>query len=601
MYEVYNTMLRQPTQKQIQFDLYEKFKAKDNYFSTTIHVLVSATVKLARAFKLPSGLKLYRGIGKELLEVYENEFGRNGYMEWGFMSTTSNENIARQACMFLSFFGLCDLIALPQNSGANDGTKIGMVFCLEATSIDRAAFIREFSQYPQEVEYLHVPCSFVEPTGLKRLEETKTNDENGQECTGLLWMIHIQININLKSFTVEELKGRKKELHLAAFKYILSETKRDLWGWVEELGAESRLKNDGTGVLDLEIALGAGGSKEQYEKYGLINDCKVYFTIPALIQKLLSEGKSLWDRHANLAPEEYAKDEVYSGLVKVMLTYRIAASSAVRGYCEDQGAQIQYYMMIDVFQLHQDYLGLLWRALPSLGQVRRPLGLVGSVRPLGATLRMDHALRLCKLMGLVLQTVDEIGDDGNTPLKRAAKLGAGERSLQLLVAAGADLNPDGSTPLKYAAQNGHVAAIEAMVKLGADPNKKVRNGATPMYFAAEKGQTATIEALGRLGADPTIARNDGATPMHIAASNGHTASIEALVQLEADFNKAINTGGMPSCVTETSGKVDAELLHKFGADLIKSFKDGTTPVFLNAPCGLAEVTKTHRFSGLSGP
>jgi len=59
---------------------------------------VSATVKLARTIKLPSGLKLYRGIGKELPSSFyaDDEFGRKGYMEWGFMSTTSNENVARE-------------------------------------------------------------------------------------------------------------------------------------------------------------------------------------------------------------------------------------------------------------------------------------------------------------------------------------------------------------------------------------------------------------------------------------------------------------------------------------------------------------------------
>ena len=107
MFQIYNTMLRQPKLKtgESQDDfvvklvaLYESFMARDNYFSTTIHVLVSATVKLARTIKIPSGLKLYRGIGKALPESFreEDEFGRKGYMEWGFMSTTSNENIARE-------------------------------------------------------------------------------------------------------------------------------------------------------------------------------------------------------------------------------------------------------------------------------------------------------------------------------------------------------------------------------------------------------------------------------------------------------------------------------------------------------------------------
>ena len=102
MLQVYNTMLRQPEKGKFLADLYEKFKAANNHFSTTIHVLVSATVKLARTIKIPSGLKLYRGIGKELPKTFydEDDFGRKGYMEWGFMSTTSNESVARQVRTF---------------------------------------------------------------------------------------------------------------------------------------------------------------------------------------------------------------------------------------------------------------------------------------------------------------------------------------------------------------------------------------------------------------------------------------------------------------------------------------------------------------------
>ncbi len=80
--------------------LYEKFKAKNNTFPTTIHVLVSAVVKLARVTKFCPGFKLYRGLGSvsELPEYFykADELGRRGYIDWGFMSATSNEQIARQ-------------------------------------------------------------------------------------------------------------------------------------------------------------------------------------------------------------------------------------------------------------------------------------------------------------------------------------------------------------------------------------------------------------------------------------------------------------------------------------------------------------------------
>jgi hypothetical protein len=92
-------VLRQPQKGKFLDYLYEAFRAKGNFFSTTIHVLVSAIVKLSRTVKIPAGLKLYRGLsGKELPESFEqgDDRGHRGYMEWGFMSTTSSRETAVQ-------------------------------------------------------------------------------------------------------------------------------------------------------------------------------------------------------------------------------------------------------------------------------------------------------------------------------------------------------------------------------------------------------------------------------------------------------------------------------------------------------------------------
>jgi hypothetical protein len=67
-------------------------------FATTIHVLVSAVMKLTRAERLPAGLKLYRGLGGTMAlpeSFYKGDVnGCHGYTEWGFLSTTSNRTTA---------------------------------------------------------------------------------------------------------------------------------------------------------------------------------------------------------------------------------------------------------------------------------------------------------------------------------------------------------------------------------------------------------------------------------------------------------------------------------------------------------------------------
>jgi hypothetical protein len=83
-------------------------KAAGNLYTTTISVLVSAVQKVARTRSLPEGLRLYRGLGG-LLDLPKEFFtaGRpkgskdkdpKGFVEWGFMSTTSEKQVNGGCC-----------------------------------------------------------------------------------------------------------------------------------------------------------------------------------------------------------------------------------------------------------------------------------------------------------------------------------------------------------------------------------------------------------------------------------------------------------------------------------------------------------------------
>ena len=68
-------------------------------FTTTIFVLISSVQKVARIMKLPEGLRLYRGMGG-LMALPQKFFhsdpqGRKGFVEWGFMSTTSDLKVGK--------------------------------------------------------------------------------------------------------------------------------------------------------------------------------------------------------------------------------------------------------------------------------------------------------------------------------------------------------------------------------------------------------------------------------------------------------------------------------------------------------------------------
>jgi ankyrin repeat protein len=55
-------------------------------------------------------------------------------------------------------------------------------------------------------------------------------------------------------------------------------------------------------------------------------------------------------------------------------------------------------------------------------------------------------------------------------------------------------------PTVIAAQEGHVAVIEALGRLGADVNRADSGGFTPLRVARQFERTAAADALRRLGA-----------------------------------------------------------------------------------------------------
>jgi hypothetical protein len=132
MFQVYNMILRQFPDEE-----YRDFEQGGNKFSTTIFVLQSAIIKIARVMRLPPGLELFRGLGglAELpYSFYEaDEHGCCGFLEYGFLSTTSHREIA------------------VEYSGAGDGKPLPMVIQTRVSSVDRGACIKDFSQYPGEV------------------------------------------------------------------------------------------------------------------------------------------------------------------------------------------------------------------------------------------------------------------------------------------------------------------------------------------------------------------------------------------------------------------------------------------------------------------
>lgn len=132
MFQIYNTVLRRFPARE-----FARFQEGGNLFATTIFVLVSAVIKIARVTRLPVGLEVFRGLGglAELPDSFRraDANGCVGYMEWGFLSTTSDRATALEY------------------SGVGEGRPLPTVLAARVASIDRGACIQELSQYPGEV------------------------------------------------------------------------------------------------------------------------------------------------------------------------------------------------------------------------------------------------------------------------------------------------------------------------------------------------------------------------------------------------------------------------------------------------------------------
>ena len=198
MYLLWNAILRKyPT------SMYDALKAKDSLFPTSIFVLMSALQKIARVMVLQSGQSLYRGVdgNMELPEAFSipDTHGCVGVMERGFMSTTADLKVA------ISY------------SGVEMGKAHPKVFRIKAGSVDRGANISSLSQYPSEQEFLWLPHAFLEPTG--EIETIVTP-------YGLVEIINVRANSNLKAMVLEDYESMRKDLHSNSFKFQLEDLQR---------------------------------------------------------------------------------------------------------------------------------------------------------------------------------------------------------------------------------------------------------------------------------------------------------------------------------------------------------------------------------------
>ncbi|KFQ86569.1 BRCA1-associated RING domain protein 1, partial [Phoenicopterus ruber ruber] len=120
-------------------------------------------------------------------------------------------------------------------------------------------------------------------------------------------------------------------------------------------------------------------------------------------------------------------------------------------------------------------------------------------------------------------------------------------------------NYKGETLLHVASIKGDLAAVEQLLRNGADPNVKDNAGWTPLHEACNHGHQEVVELLLQYKAlvNTTGYQND--SPLHDAAKNGHVSIVELLL-LHGASRDAVNIFGLRPVDYAESEKMKSVLM-----------------------------------------
>ena len=434
----------------------DQFEALNgNMFSTTIHCLVSGVTKISRVTKLGEGLLLYRGFGGLALpdQFYKApESGYKGFVEWGFMSTTSDKAVAIEY------------------TGISKGKLFPTLLQVRPAAVDHGGDISEYSQFPGEREYLWNPCSLLESNGDPFFEVTKY---------GIVTIIPVRMNNNVKTLTVEQLLEQKKQMHISGFEFLLNEVKFELSRATEERMAKGKATLDPTGGVGLL----------QWIVEGIVEEC----------QETLR-------RHRDVPPLDYIDDEIFRRLVIEMLESKSHALSKVR-LCREA---LQH--------MSGDGRTPLMLAAGK-GDAARVKELVIQGAEVNATNKSQRTalheasgpdvIRALLDCNAAVNAKDSVG---YTALHIAAEQGKVDAVLILLdcKAVVDDRDLRGRSGLHHATEKGHPDVVRVLIKARADLNAEDRKGLTPLDVSQNVECSDALKCAGA----------DGWTPLLLAAEKG---------------------------------------------------------------------------------
>jgi ankyrin repeat protein len=109
--------------------------------------------------------------------------------------------------------------------------------------------------------------------------------------------------------------------------------------------------------------------------------------------------------------------------------------------------------------------------------------------------------------------------------------------------------------LADAAERADAAAVQKLIRDGADANAAQVDGTTPLHWAVHHDDAAMVAALLRAGAKANAVNRYGVPPLAQACSNGNPAIVKLLLDAGADANGTLKGGETMLMVAARAGNV----------------------------------------------
>jgi ankyrin repeat protein len=517
---------------------YEHWNAFEDkhHFPTTLSVIVSAIQKVGSVTPLNPGHILYRG---------------NGGLEYMPPCFFDGDDMNRRGVTAYTFQSFSTSLRKAIEYAKPD-CAWPMVFVVEPSKDPLTGFanISDFSQYPSENEHLLPPCCFLHPDIL----HSKEIPQHGK-----VKFCHIRVTGASQSYSLEDLEKKKKQIHMAEFENRVAELRAQLEKTALKHNAEARL---------------LWPSEQKH-----ISKWKKAHSVTTLLNAIVEKVNVVLKRHNDSEFSEFNKKNRYSDFVQESLDCVRMAPSLLKLWLRDENEHIHHVENYEILAGHRWFIAFLKREYKN-----KP----GD--------RTKYAGKLCKHLALMSDSNQRILEE--TPLMKAAVAGLNDETLEILVAAGENVqatkSKNGMCALHLAAENGHTHCIRSLVRLGAaidqptligttalhracmfshshcvdalaslraDVNKACAMNRTPMAEAAQSGFHLCIEELARHGADLDMSDNKNFSPLYVACAYGKASCVASLLRLGANPNFGPNAFDSPLRVASKNGHCDC--VHEF--------------------------------------